>query len=141
MRLVVCVLACVAAGGMALALADPPANPAPTAAAAPQATQPATSATAPAASAPAAQSPQAATTTVDVDAQREQMLEKRYLAEGYKLEMHNGEKLFCRREEELGSRLGGQKVCSTAQQLEFTEEEAKAAIQRGNTQQNNPSGR
>jgi curli biogenesis system outer membrane secretion channel CsgG len=135
MRLVVCALACVGAGGMSLALADPPANPAPpTTATAPTAAQPAASAAAPAAKAP--------TSTVDVDAQREQdNLEKHFLAEGYKLEMHNGERLFCRKEEELGSRLGGHKSCGTAQQLQATERESQAAYQRGQTQQNNPSGK
>jgi pyruvate/2-oxoglutarate dehydrogenase complex dihydrolipoamide acyltransferase (E2) component len=143
MRLVVCVLACVGAGEMALALADPPAtSAAATATAAPSAAQPAatpaaaTPATAASAAAPAAK---AATPTVDVDADRDQ-LEKHFLAEGYKLEMHNGDKYFCRREETLGTHLGGQKVCGTAQQLQATEREAQAAYQRGQTQQVNPSG-
>ena len=135
MRLVACVLACVGAGGMALALADPPATPAPAASAASPSTQAAASVAAPAAAAPAP------TSTVNVEAEREQQQEKHFLAEGYKLEMHNGEKMFCRREEQMGTRLGAQKFCSTAQQLEVTEREAKAAVQRGNTQQLNPSGK
>jgi hypothetical protein len=140
MRLVACVLACVGAGGMALALADPPATPAPAASAASPSTQSAASVAAPAASAPAPTA-QAPTSTVNVEAEREQQEEKHFLAEGYKLEMHNGEKMFCRREEQMGTRLGAQKFCSTAQQLEVTEREAKAAVQRGNTQQLNPSGK
>ena len=36
---------------------------------------------------------------------------------GYKVQVVNGEKIFCRREEVLGSRLGEQKVCGTASQF------------------------
>jgi hypothetical protein len=53
--------------------------------------------------------------------------------------MHHGEKVFCRREEVLGTRLGGQKVCSTVIQLKATEEQAKASVDRNMMQQNNPS--
>jgi hypothetical protein len=128
MRLVVSVLACVGVGGMSLALADPPANPAP---ATPATAQPAASAPVPAA--------KAQTPTVDVDAQKDDQLEKHFLAEGYKLEMHNGQKYFCRREEELGSRLGAQKQCATAQQLKSNEDESRAAVERGRMQQTNPA--
>jgi hypothetical protein len=130
---------------MSLALADPPANPAsPAAATAPSAAQPAASAPATAPAASAATPPaKAQTPTVNVDAEKEQdNLEKHFLSEGYKLEMHHGEKYFCRREEELGSRLGGQKVCGTAQQLSATEREAQSAYQRGQMQQpTGPSGK
>jgi hypothetical protein len=74
--------------------------------------------------------------TPDIDS-----LEKHFLSEGYKLEMHNGEKYFCRREEELGSHLGGQKACSTAEQLQATEREAKSAFIRGQMQQVSPTSR
>jgi hypothetical protein len=77
--------------------------------------------------------------SVDVEAERDQ-LEKHFLAEGYKVEMHHGEKYFCRREETLGTRLGAEKVCGTAQQLQANEREARAAYQRGQAQQNNPKG-
>lgn len=43
---------------------------------------------------------------------------------GYKVQVVNGEKIFCRREEVLGSRLGEKKVCGTASQF----------IQQGNNQ-------
>ena len=36
---------------------------------------------------------------------------------GYKVQVVNGEKIFCRREEVLGSRLGEQKVCGTLSQF------------------------
>jgi hypothetical protein len=56
-------------------------------------------------------------------------VEKHFLSEGYKVEMHNGEKYFCRHEEQLGSRLGGQKQCTTAQQLMFTEKDARRQLE------------
>jgi len=62
-------------------------------------------------------------------------LEKHFLSEGYKIEMHNGEKYFCRREEQLGSRLGGSKQCSTAQQLTWTEDDARRAAEHGQRNQ------
>jgi hypothetical protein len=68
-------------------------------------------------------------------------VDKHFLSEGYKMEMHHGEKVFCRREDVLGSRLGAQKVCSTAQQLTATERQAKASVDRSMMQQNNPTGR
>jgi hypothetical protein len=114
------------------ALADPPAAPqspaAPAAAAAPA--TPAENASPPSA---------APKTTVVVEAEQDQ-LEKHFLAEGYKEEMHNGEKMLCRREQEMGSRLGAKKYCATALQLQETERESRAAMQRGMSQQTNPKG-
>jgi hypothetical protein len=156
MRLIIGVLACVSAGGLSPALADPPA--------ADSASSPAASAPAPVAAAPAENTPAApaatsasaapqqagqltaktpdAKATVIVQGTPEfDVLEKHFLAEGYRLEMHKGEKMFCRREEELGSRLGSQKVCSTAQQLMFTERDAQRSVDRVMMQQNNPTGR
>jgi len=46
----------------------------------------------------------------DSDALR---LEKRMHSRGYATRMQNGEKLFCRREEVLGTRLGGSLHCMT----------------------------
>jgi hypothetical protein len=132
-------MACVAVGGLSVALADPPAPAASTPAAATQAA-PAASSNAPAATpaaAPAAASPTAAVTVTAQD----DMMEKHFLSEGYKIEMHHGEKYFCRREEELGSRLGGQKYCSSVQQLAATEKEAQHSVDKSMMQQNNPSGR
>jgi hypothetical protein len=144
MRFVVCALACVGAGGLSLALADPPATPsAPSATAtqAPSATPTTPAQPAAAASTPSAPAKAAKDVVVEGTAE-EDNLEKHFLAEGYKMEMHHGEKYFCRREQELGSRLGGMnKTCGTAQQLQATEREAKAAVQRGVSQQVNPTVR
>ena len=139
MRLVVGVLACVTVGGASLALADPPATPA-----APPATQApaATTATPATSNAPAAPAKNTTSSNVVIQSTPEvEALEKHFLAEGYKMEMRHGEKYFCRREEQLGTRLGAQKVCGTAQQLQATEREAQAAYQRGQSQTNNPPGR
>jgi hypothetical protein len=67
--------------------------------------------------------------------------EKHFLAEGYKMEMRHGEKYFCRNEELLGTRLGREKVCSTAQQLKATEQQAQASVTKSMMQQNNPAGK
>jgi len=135
MRLVVGVLACLSVGAISPALADPTADsavtqtsPAP-AAATPAVAAPA-AAPAPAAQPAAASAPSADHATVEVDAAQMDRLEKHFLSEGYKVEMHNGEKLFCRREEQSGSRLGGKKQCSTAQQLEFTENDSRRQVER-----------
>ena len=143
MRLVVSVLACVGVSGISLALADPPTDAASTApaAAAPTATAPATAPTAatPATpSGPAAEArpaePSAAPTaaeksSVEISATQIDQLEKHFLSEGYKIEMRNGDKYFCRREEQMGSRLGGQKQCSTAQQLQFVEKDSQRQME------------
>jgi hypothetical protein len=129
MRITAVALISIGLGAATMVLADPQdaSTPAP-----PQTAAPATSG-------PAAAAPKS---TVVVQGEHEQdVLERHFQSEGYKEEMHNGEKLFCRREDTLGSHLGSRKVCSTAQQLQATEREAQSAYQRGQTHQNNPSGK
>jgi hypothetical protein len=134
MRRIVGVLACIGLGGISVALANPPSPSAPAAA------QPTSSAPAPAAAqsaAPAAASAPAEAAKPEVDLQ-----EKHFLSEGYKIEMHNGEKYFCRREEEMGTRLGSnKKMCATAQQLTVTEQQTKQGIERYQSYQTGPSGK
>jgi hypothetical protein len=36
---------------------------------------------------------------------------------GYKLRLRNGERVFCRREEELGTRLGSREICGSAKDI------------------------
>jgi hypothetical protein len=43
--------------------------------------------------------------------------EQRLVSKGYKLNMRNGEKWFCRRELGLGSRVAAQNVCGTPSML------------------------
>lgn len=64
-----------------------------------------------------------------------EMMEKHFLSEGYKAEMRGGQKMFCRREEQMGTHLGGQKVCSTVEQLTANEAQAKEMVQRYQRQQ------
>ena len=141
------VLAMLGACGVSAALADPPTGPdaAPAAAAAaasattaPVPSAPAASTTStPSASAPAA--PAAAAPAKETEA----ALEKRLTNSGYKPRMHNGTKVWCKRQDELGSRLGAQEVCGTADELahnvqrnqDFVEE-----IRKGGAA-NNPSGK
>ena len=144
MRFAVGVLLCLNAGAISLALADPPTNaPAATPTAAPAVNAPAAAqdtAPAPAASSPTGMAPppttagtsSAAKTTTPATAAAPTVdqYEKHFLAEGYKLEIHHGTKLFCRSEEVLGSRLGGMKLCSTLEQLKATETETRESIER-----------
>ncbi len=149
MRSVLALLACVAGGGLSVALADPPAAPASTSEAATPATPatPGNPAAAPVAAtsagggvtpaAPGAQPASSVTITAEQAA-----MEKHFLAEGYKVEMRNGQKYYCRREETLGTRLGSQKFCSTEEQLKATEAQAKALVGTSQRQQaSGPSGR
>jgi pyruvate/2-oxoglutarate dehydrogenase complex dihydrolipoamide acyltransferase (E2) component len=148
MRLVVAMLASVGVGAVSLALADPPTTAPAQDAAATQAAAatPGNPAATPQAAAPAAAATSAANVTITGSpaatpaVSQVDPLEKHFLSEGYKIEMHHGEKYFCRKEEELGSRLGGQKYCSTVEQLKATEQEAKASVDKSMMQQNNPAG-
>ena len=130
MRFVGGVLACIGVGGISLALADPStttsAPSAPSAPAAPSAPTAAAPAAAPVAPAPATpQAARAAAATAAIDPE-----ERHLLAEGYRMQMRHGEKVFCRREEILGSRLEGKLSCSTAAQLKATRDQAREAVER-----------
>jgi pyruvate/2-oxoglutarate dehydrogenase complex dihydrolipoamide acyltransferase (E2) component len=118
MRIAVGLLAALSAGALTSALADPPTDAAPAAA-----TAPATPTNAPAA---------AATTSAPATkpaAPEFDQVERHFVAEGYRPEMRNGLKVFCRRETALGSHLPGPKVCATAAQLNAAEAEAKEATE------------
>ena len=104
---------------VSVALADPP--PAPAAATATPAT------TAPAAAAASANAAQAAE-------------DKRLLAAGYKPEMRNGTKVWCRNEGETGSHLGGHKVCDTAERINQVTHDDKESIEQAQRRQINPNG-
>jgi hypothetical protein len=119
MRLVVGVLACLGAGAMTLALADP-SSPAPPQPAAPSSS----SASPPATTAPSAtQTPAPAKPAVDPE-------EKRLLAQGYRAKMRHGEKVFCRTEPELGSRLAGQEICATIADLKARQTAVREEFER-----------
>ena len=142
MRSSIGLLAFIGFGAVSVAFADPSATETATTATAvpaaqaapaqPAASTPATSAT------PAA--PKAAAAAASTSSAEEER-ERHFLSEGYRLEMRNGEKVFCRREEMLGSRLGAQKVCASALQLTETERQAKASVDGSTMQHSNPTGR
>jgi hypothetical protein len=121
-------------------------SPASAAAAAPsQASPAATSAPAaspgqPASSQPAP-SPAAHSTAAHAsDAQELTDTEKKLVAQGYKMSIKNGEKIFCRREGELGSHFE-RKVCGTAESLAATQRDAKdIAAQSQQSRGTNPLG-
>jgi hypothetical protein len=144
MRWVFAVLACVGVGLTHGALAEPPPTPSgPTSAPAPAASPsaPATpAAPAPAAvPVPAAQAPTAATataasttpaSTTAAPEANDAALKKRLLSAGYRPEMRNGEKKWCRRETALGSRFET-KVCGTAQTLTELTQSSKEMLEEG----------
>jgi hypothetical protein len=148
------VLACLGLGAISLALADPPAaSPAPSTAAPPTEAAAATPAELPAAAvnppaaAKAATAPAATAPTSDQPGKHfrgtlwtADPYEEHFLAEGYKAELHNDEKMFCRREEPVGSRIGGRKVCWTLEQLKVTETSTRESIERWQRVSTSPRG-
>jgi hypothetical protein len=131
MRFVFGLLACAA---MNIALADDPP--------APPANAPAATAQAPASTAqPTAAAPSAAQPAADAAAAQADAQEKHFVSEGYSVEMHHGNKMFCRREDQLGSRLGAKKYCSTGEQLAETERQAQRSMDPATWQKSNPSGK
>jgi hypothetical protein len=54
--------------------------------------------------------------------------EKELINRGYKLEMHDGEKFFCRREEQLGSRVNTHKTCDTGQSIQAHRADSREAV-------------
>lgn len=56
--------------------------------------------------------------------------EKRLIAQGYKAQMRNGEKVFCRREEQLGTRLSGRLICGTIADLKAAQEQTREEVER-----------
>lgn len=111
-------LALLGVGAISLALADP-STTAPAPPEKPADTQAAPAAAAPQ-TAPAAATP--AKPAVDPE-------EKRLLAQGYKPEMRNGQKVYCKVEEELGTRLGHIKHCGTPAQLQAQQTDTRETLE------------
>jgi hypothetical protein len=116
MRLINSVPALLAAFAMSQSFADEP-SPSP---AAPAATAPATSAAATAATAAAAAD---AAKAADLEAQTKKMK-----ALGYKPEVQNGQTVYCRREQVLGTRFD-KKMCGTAEDLARQAEQSKEQLE------------
>jgi hypothetical protein len=88
-------------------------------------TVPAAAPTVPAAATtPAATATAAAAATADAESLDAQ-LEKRLRGQGYKPYMQNGQRVFCRREDVLGSRLEGRLLCQTLDEARASENEAR----------------
>jgi hypothetical protein len=88
-------------------------------------TAPAATPTAPAAATtPAATPTAAAAVTADAESLGAQ-LEKRLRGQGYKPYMQNGQRVFCRREEVLGSRLDARLMCMSLDEARAYENEAQ----------------
>ena len=135
MRLVVAMLTCFGVGP--IALADTPIlTPPPAAASSLTPPSPAVPESVPAPAAPTAsgtgESPKAAATPDH----REQLL----MARGYRAEMLNGEKVYCKTEQVLGSRIAVKKVCGTVEALQTREQLSKDAAERAQQHQLNPTG-
>ena len=136
MQIVIGIL--VFAGVGAIALADPP-SPAPTQSATSTSTlSPPAPATPPAPAAPpaapAASPPHETTAATDL---REKMLRSK----GYHLEMRPGEKVYCRVEPVMGSRLGGNKSCGTVEELAAREYRSQELIESAQRNQLNKTGK
>jgi len=130
------------AGALSVAVADPPATPAP-AASAPAASTPVTT-TAATPAAPATNTAAAAVAKPAAGAMPDAAQaaeEKRLLAAGYKPEMRNGVKFWCRKEPELGSNLSGHKVCGTQEQIIVNARDTQDSLDIAQKKQVNPTGR
>ncbi|HXY75646.1 MAG TPA: hypothetical protein VEH54_01945 [Steroidobacteraceae bacterium] len=125
MRFDILVLAVLTVGRVALAVAADPAPAQPERTATPAAvaadsTSPATDATTAAPVPPATSATQPAARKAPVSAE-----EQRLLNQGYKPEMRNGEKIYCRREAETGSRVLSVQHCGTVAQLTTATQDGK----------------
>jgi len=135
MRIAVALLACLGAGALTSAFADPQSEAKPAASAAQSAPAPAATAAPAATPAPDAAAAAAAKAGLDVDT-------RHFLALGYKPEMRGGEQVYCRKETALGSRLAPVKNCGSIEQLKLAEERAKSGVFDAQRQQSTgPSSR
>ena len=124
MRLIVGLLTCCCAFTVSQAFADEP--PAQTSSAVqPAQTAPASAAT-PASSASSAQTASASKPAASADA-TDEATDKRLRSQGYKPEVRNGTKIYCRKEAELGSRFES-KICGTAEQLSNANKDSQDAL-------------
>lgn len=134
MRCVAGLLAIACAGGLSLALADPPATTpvAPIASTRPTQIAPATPAIPATTDTPAgtrAETPSAALAS-STAASNEVQIEKQLRAQGYSPQMHNGERVFCRREVPLGSHLATVLNCVTASEAERIAKNSRGDIEK-----------
>ena len=130
MRCVTGLLAVVCAGGLSLALADPPTTD-PAASTPPTQVEPASPALPATPNAAPVTPAQAvpATPAAPTAATHTEQLEKQLRAQGYAVQMRNGDRVFCRREVPLGSHLPTALNCLTADEAERMAQAAKGDIE------------
>jgi len=156
MRIAVGLLACLGAGALTSALADPQieaqaATAVPAATAAPAGSTPATPAQAAApdaaaasqaaasqaaasqAAASQAEAAKAAAAKVQLDKETQH-----FVAQGYRPEIRGGEQVYCKKETALGSRLSPVKYCGTIEELRLAEDRAKQGVSNAQRQQQTP---
>jgi len=121
MRFLTWAVACTLGGALGVAQADEPAKaPAPS-----TATTPVASATA---TAPSATPAAASTPATNLN---DEMLEKHFRSEGYKVEVRNGEKWYCKQMAETGTRLSSAKpVCAPGEQLYIKEKQQRDDLEK-----------
>jgi hypothetical protein len=127
MRLIAGLLTCCCAFTVSQSFADEP--PAQTSSAVqPAQTSPAAPASAatPASSASSAQTASASKPAASADA-TDDATDKRLRSQGYKPEVRNGTKIYCRKETEMGSRFPS-KVCGTPEQLSAANKDGQDAL-------------
>jgi hypothetical protein len=134
MRYVAGLLAIACAGGLSLALADPPATTpvAPVSSTTPTEITPATPAVPATPDTPAVTpaGPPSATPAASTAASNEVQLEKQLRVQGYSAQMHNGERTFCRREVPVGSHLPTVLNCVTADEAERIAKNARGDLEK-----------
>ena len=141
LRQIVTVLAWIGLGTVPLSLADPPApnTTAPAASSTSSSTQPPTSAEtkemSPTASPAAVPVGPPAAPPSDTDPR-----EKLLLRMGFKPRMQNGQKLFCKREQQLGSRVEGTMLCGTVDHWVNQFQLSREAVDQNQRYGTNPQG-
>jgi hypothetical protein len=141
MRFDILALALLGVGSLALAAAaDPgpatqPERPAPAPAVTDSASLSTSAPTRVPASAPASSPAASPTAAAEVSAAEQHLINL-----GYKPQMRNGEKIYCRREAALGSRISASQHCGTVAQLATTTQEGKDYLEKTQRSQLNPVG-
>jgi hypothetical protein len=138
MRLVGCLYVCVICGTLPAVAGEPPAQQAESAQAAPT-TQPSSTTQTP--SKPASTTKPASSTSPAHSSNPQDLTEaeQRLISRGYRQEVQNGQKTFCRREVVLGSHLE-KKVCGTADQLAQAQRTGREVTENSQRRGTNPQG-
>jgi hypothetical protein len=141
MRLVGCLYVCLSSATLPAVASEPPAQQVEPAQA--TSTTPPSSATEPSSTAqtpskPASKTKPASSTSAHTsNTQDLTPAEERLISQGYRLEVKNGQKTFCRREVVLGSHFE-KKVCGTAEQLAQSQQTSREVIENTQLHHTNP---